>query len=524
MSKIVVSNDLPAVQLEEVTKIYELFPSRAEMLYNAIGLPKFLRTKKEIPRFTALNNISFSIARGERVGFIGRNGAGKTTTLRLITGNYPPTHGKIKVNGSVQALMQLGLGFHPEFTGFENIQAALNYNGLLGAQLTEAMEDVIDFCELGNFLYQPLKTYSLGMQARIQFAAATAIRPDILIVDEVLGAGDAYFSAKSALRMERLAKSGCTLLLVSHSWQMVQQYCERVIWLESGRVRMDGPAFEVLAAYESHIAGVTARFLGPNQSAPEASSEPWKIIDSATNKVSDIEMDVSAGEDSAQATDHQNAVESIQQTSGSEDSAENAGPDYASVSWIADHLRKKEGIKKSDESSVKLSDGRTIFRVSGVPGIRFADLKVLVDGTRKNTVRTGGSMAIEFSIIAQKTDVFACSYWIHFFGLDGSRLARVRSPIDNFELEAGDIRTVSVRLDPLLLGARDYLLSFSVFDNRRAASSADTVHQRYDMLARCFQLKVLGSNDSDPPILHHTGGWMFGSEASVKPAVVLDQI
>jgi lipopolysaccharide transport system ATP-binding protein len=496
---------LPAVRLEDVTKIYDLYNSPGEMLFYTLGIQKMLKPKREVPRFTALKNISFSIGKGERVGLIGRNGAGKTTTLRLITGNYPPTTGKVEVQGSVQALMQLGLGFHPEFTGYENIKAALNYNGLLGTQLEEAIADVVEFCELGAFLHQPLKTYSLGMQSRVQFAAATAIYPDILIVDEVLGAGDAYFSAKSALRMERLAKSGCTLLMVSHSWQMIQQYCERAIWLEAGNVRMDGPAFEVLAAYESHIAGATAKFHAKGDEIPVSEAEPWKMVESQ----------FSTRPDSSNESD---------QGSQSMGSAASAGPDYASVSWIADHLRKKEDINGDQETALKLSDGRTVFRVAGVNGLRFSDFRVLVDGTNKNVVRTGGAIAIEMELVAQRSDHFACSYWIHFFGLDGMRLARVRSPIDKFELKEGEKRRVSVHLDPVLLGTRDYLLSFSVFDNKSTESSADTLHQRFDMLPRCFQLKVLGSNDSDAPILHHNGGWHFGGSEQITPAVIKDYI
>lgn len=498
---------LPAIKLDDVTKIYDLYNSPGEMLFYTLGLQKIVRPKREVPRFTALRNISFSIGRGERVGLIGRNGAGKTTTLRLISGNYPPTSGQVSVQGSVQALMQLGLGFHPEFTGYENIKAALNYNGLLGPQLDEAIADVVDFCELGAFLNQPLKTYSLGMQSRVQFAAATAIHPDILIVDEVLGAGDAYFSAKSALRMERLAKSGCTLILVSHSWQMIQQYCERAIWLEAGRVRMDGPAFEVLAGYESHIAGATAKFHSKGDEMPVSHTAPWEMTQSQFSNVS-----------------QDGPADGVNPDSPEPEAIDGTAPDYAAVDWIADQLRTKENIKGDQETALKLSNGQTVFRVAGVNGLRFCDFRVLVDSAQKNVVRTGGAMAIEMDLVAQQSDHFACSYWIHFFGLDGMRLARVRSPIDKFELNEGEKRKVSVRLDPVLLGTRDYLLSFSVFDNKATESSADTLHQRFDMLPRCYQLKVLGSNDSDAPILHHNGGWHFGGSEHIVPAVIKDYI
>lgn len=245
----------PVISFEHVSKVYKLFGSRQQQVMDGIGLSRFLPASKrpKFGEFHALRAVSFSIKSGERVGIIGRNGAGKTTLLRLITQNFAPTRGRVKIDGSVQALMQLGLGFHPEFTGRENIVASLNYNGLVGSAFDEALAEVIEFVELGDFLDQPVKSYSLGMQARLQFAAATAIRPNILIVDEVLGAGDAYFAAKSAHRMKKLATSGCTLLLVSHATSEILRFCQRVIWIHQGAILMDGPALDVVRVYEAYI-------------------------------------------------------------------------------------------------------------------------------------------------------------------------------------------------------------------------------------------------------------------------------
>ena len=198
---------------------------------------------------TALTSTS---RRGERVGIIGRNGAGKTTLLKLITGNFAPTAGEVTVGGTVQALMATGVGFHSDFTGAENIRASLIYNGLPGAEIEAAFQDIVDFCELGDFLHQPLKTYSLGMRARLQFAAATAIKPDILIIDEVLGAGDAYFAIKSNERLKRLTSSGCTVLMVTHSMSHVIQLCSRAVWINGGRIVKEGEPRDVVGAYEAY--------------------------------------------------------------------------------------------------------------------------------------------------------------------------------------------------------------------------------------------------------------------------------
>jgi len=242
-----------AVTVRDVSKVYRLYSSLADQGLDVLGLAwlRFWR-KPQYAQHPALDGVSLSIKRGERVGIVGRNGAGKTTLLKLITGNFEPSRGSVEVDGRVQALLTVGLGFHPDFTGYQNVRSSLAYSGVSGQALEQAVQDVVDFAELGEYLHQPLKTYSLGMQARLMFAASTAVRPDILIVDEILGAGDAYFSAKSAHRMEGLAGSGCTLLLVSHSMQQILQFCERAIWLETGKVVMDGDALAVVKAYEEY--------------------------------------------------------------------------------------------------------------------------------------------------------------------------------------------------------------------------------------------------------------------------------
>lgn len=241
----------PAIFLKRVRKEYRLYDNMTDQALEVLGM-SWLRFWRPVQSraFAALDGIDLSIGHGERVGVVGRNGAGKTTLLKLITGNFAPTSGEISVNGKVQALMQMGLGFHGEFTGLENIRAGLIYNGLSGDDLQAAIEDVVDFCELGEFLHQPVKTYSLGMRTRLQFATATAIKPDIVIIDEVLGAGDAYFSVKSAERIERMASSGCTMLLVSHTMSQVIQFCERAIWVHEGRIVADAEVREVVGNYE----------------------------------------------------------------------------------------------------------------------------------------------------------------------------------------------------------------------------------------------------------------------------------
>ena len=210
--------------------------------------------KNSYREFWALRDINIAIHKGERVGFIGHNGAGKSTLLKLITGNIEPTEGKIVVKGNIQALLELGTGFHPEFTGRENIRASLAYQGLGLKRIKEIEEEIIDFAELDEYIEQPVKTYSAGMYARLAFATSSAIKPELLIIDEVLGAGDAYFAGKCVERMRKLTSGGdTTVLFVSHDLQSVQSLCNRVIWIDKGRVCFDGDTLTGLKLYMQSV-------------------------------------------------------------------------------------------------------------------------------------------------------------------------------------------------------------------------------------------------------------------------------
>ncbi len=264
----------PALRFTNVGKTFPLYETPGQRALDAFGfyrlLPRALRPR--FPSFDALADISFSVEKGERVGVIGRNGAGKTSLLKLVTDNFKPSRGTIERNGSVHSLMQTGIGFSNEMTGRENIDAALAYNGIPESDMPRVVDEIIDFCELGDHLDQPLKTYSLGMGSRLQFAVATAVDPDILIIDEILGAGDVYFTHKSAARMKGFVQRGATMLIVSHSMQQILEFCDRVIWLDRGRLVMDGPALEVIDAYEVYLERLSR--LGISSEDPQSRFEP----------------------------------------------------------------------------------------------------------------------------------------------------------------------------------------------------------------------------------------------------------
>jgi len=255
-----------AVRLHGVGKRYKIFDHRRDHLFDAFGITKVLpwiKTRHE--DFWALRNIELDLRKGDRIGIIGRNGAGKTTMLKLITGNLPPTEGTVEVEGDVHALLDVSGGFHPEFTGRENVRGALIYQGLSTKEIRAVEKEIVEFTDLGRYFDQPFKTYSLGMQARLTFACATVFTPDVLIVDEVLGAGDAAFYRRSTERMRELMNSGAAVLLVSHAMQQIQKFCDEAMWLEHGHIVMRGSTTEVVKAYDKFTRELDVQWLEEQQ-------------------------------------------------------------------------------------------------------------------------------------------------------------------------------------------------------------------------------------------------------------------
>lgn len=208
-----------------------------------------LRGKLNYREFTALDHVSFTVEKGETLGLIGRNGAGKSTMLKVISGILKPTEGSVVCHGNVVPMLELGSGFDMDLTGRENIflnGAILGY----GEEFLKAKyEEIVDFSELGQFIEVPIRNYSSGMLARLAFSIATVVKPEILIVDEILSVGDAQFQEKSRKRMLELMGGGTTVLFVSHSIEQIREMCNRVVWLERGRVQADGEAEEVCDKY-----------------------------------------------------------------------------------------------------------------------------------------------------------------------------------------------------------------------------------------------------------------------------------
>jgi len=237
---------LDVITFESVTKTFSLQAQRMLMR----GHVSRLFQRGERHRFVALRNITFRIPQGQTVGLIGPNGAGKSTLLSLVAGLCPPDEGSVTVNGRVAALLQLGAGFHPDLTGAENLELNAALLGLSRKQTAQAFDRIVEFSGIGQFIDQPLRTYSSGMVMRLAFSIAVNVDPDILIIDEVLAVGDQAFQSKCMDKILEFKHAGKTLLFVSHAMGAVQSLCERTLWLDQGALVMDGNAAEVLAAYE----------------------------------------------------------------------------------------------------------------------------------------------------------------------------------------------------------------------------------------------------------------------------------
>lgn len=235
-------SDTPIIELHGLTKRFAIEQRHYGLKNILLHLPQYIHDRANLRWFTALDNVTFSVKRGERVGLIGHNGCGKTTLLSVIGGVYRRYQGEVHVRGRVSMMLALRAGFCPELSGRENILLNGVLQGRTRAEMKALEEEIIDFADIGPFIDSPVCQYSSGMLARLGFGIATAIEPEILLVDEVMAVGDASFKKKCGERIQRLLSQGTTLFLVSHNMADIKKYCTRVIKLDHGKVIFDGSA------------------------------------------------------------------------------------------------------------------------------------------------------------------------------------------------------------------------------------------------------------------------------------------
>lgn len=241
------------IQVQNLSKMYKLYERHADRLKDSLGLTR----KKCYREHFALNDVNFDVHEGECVGIIGTNGSGKSTILKIITGVLAPTTGKAVVDGRISALLELGAGFNMEYSGLENIYLNGTMIGFSEEEIDARLQDILDFADIGDYIYQPVKMYSSGMFVRLAFAVAINIDPEILIVDEALSVGDLFFQAKCYHKFEEFKKQGKTILFVSHDLSSISKYCDRVILLNKGQKVDEGTPKAMVDLYKQLLVGLT---------------------------------------------------------------------------------------------------------------------------------------------------------------------------------------------------------------------------------------------------------------------------
>lgn len=244
-----IASDTPAIEFLSVSKRFMLEEGRSLREF----IPALVKGNGWSEPFHALRDVTFRIEQGESVGIVGRNGSGKSTTLKLIAGVMAPSGGEVHVRGRVSPLIELGAGFHPDLTGRENVYLNASILGMPNRDIRARFDDIVEFAELREFIDTPVKRYSSGMYVRLAFAVAVHSDPEVLLVDEVLSVGDAFFQEKCLERMHDFQRRGTTIVVVSHILELITTFCERAIWLEHGRVVAEGPAVAVVEQYRESV-------------------------------------------------------------------------------------------------------------------------------------------------------------------------------------------------------------------------------------------------------------------------------
>lgn len=378
-----------AIRIDNVSKLYKLYDKPMDRLKESLGFSR----KKRYKEHYALSNVSFDVRKGETVGIIGTNGAGKSTILKIITGVLNPTSGNVEINGRISALLELGAGFNMEYTGIENIYLNGTMIGFSREEISQKLNDILAFADIGDFVYQPVKTYSSGMFVRLAFAVAINIEPEILIVDEALSVGDVFFQAKCFHKFEEFKEQGKTILFVSHDMSSIQRYCDRVILLNKGTKVAEDNSKIVIDLYKKLLVSPKDETAGLPETRAEAELEPegeWKANFAVNPDY------IEYGEKKAEIIDF-----AIVNEMGSFSNIVEEGKDFS----VRMRIRFQEDI----------TDPIFAFTVKNVRGVEIAGTNTMYENVNLGTCHAGEEKQVEF----RQRAMLAAGEYLLSFGCTG---------------------------------------------------------------------------------------------------------
>ena len=413
-----------AIKVKNLTKIYKLYDKPMDRLKDSLGLAK----KGTFKEHRALNNVSLSVKKGETVGIIGTNGSGKSTILKIITGVLSPTEGEVNVDGHISALLELGAGFNMEYNGIDNIYLNGMMIGFSEEEIEKRMDAILEFADIGDYVYQPVKTYSSGMFVRLAFAVAINIDPEILIVDEALSVGDVFFQAKCYHKFEEFKKKGKTILFVSHDLSSISKYCDRAVLLNQGVLLGEGTPKKMIDIYKQVLVG----------QYPLPSSDVENLLDD----------------------------ESIREAAASADKR-------ADAKIKGDNKASKDKELVSDVEALEYGDGAAV-----ITEYYITDNK----DVRTNSIIKGTDFTVHMRVKFNR-NVSAPIFAMTFKNVMGIEITGTNSMVEKAFLEpvkAGDVKDITFTQNMSLQGG-DYLLSFGVTGFEQ--NDFTVYHRLYDVLS-----------------------------------------
>lgn len=442
-----------AIHVEGLNKIYKLYDHNRDRLFDSLGLAR----KKKFREHYALRNVNLDVQKGECVGIIGTNGSGKSTILKIITGVLNATSGQVQVNGRISALLELGAGFNMEYNGIENVYLNGTMIGFSEKEIDDKLQDILDFADIGEYVYQPVKTYSSGMFVRLAFAVAINIDPEILIVDEALSVGDVFFQAKCYHKFEEFKKQGKTILFVSHDLSAISKYCDRAVLLNQGVKLGEGSPKEMIDAYKRVLVG--------QYETPEAEAASEKV---------------SPEKESPEKESSENA--SLEKESLEKESPEKESPE-------------KESPKKTSPKAVEAMAGPGVNPKALEYGSKKAEMLdyYVTDsaGVPTSTIMKGDSFTLHMRVKIHE-DLAAPIFALSIKNIKGVEITGTNTMVERTFLEpvrAGQTVEVTFTQRVRLQGG-DYLLSLGVTGYE--GDTFTVYHRLYDVL----NLTVISDHDT----------------------------